>query len=570
MIGGDPPVAEGPNEAGGREDSAGGAINTFLIADVRGYTLFTQERGDEAAAKLAAKFAEIAAEGVETRGGSVIELRGDEALAVFASARQAIRAALDLQRRFANETEADPTLPLEVGIGLDAGEAVPVGTGYRGGALNLAARLCGMAGPGEVLASREVTHLARRIDGVRYEDSGAVQLKGLAEPVTVIRVVPDVGGPTAPAKRPPARRAPAPGRRPPWRRRWAAAAVAVVMIGGGVVAFTRLRSGDASVTACQVASGPLEDAAFSQGVYDGLTRAATDLDISVRAREVESYDDAPAALRTFVSQRCSLIVAMFSVQEETVAAARANPTQKFVIVDPFEPPQLPNLLGVTFDVEGAAFQAGYLAAGTTKSGKVATFGGLPIPTVIPYMDGFAAGVLKYNEDHGTDVDVLGWDPSTGSGSFISQADFAAFQNAERARQIADGFISRGADIIFPVAGAAGLGAGTASQEAGSETLLIGVDFDAFFQAPQFADLWLTSVRKRYDVAVKEVVRLVVNGTFEGGGFYHGTLGNGSVDLAPYHTFENRVSVTLRDELEALKTGIADGSISVDTAGYFTG
>ena len=68
-------------------------IRTFLIADVRGYTLFTQERGDEAAAKLAARFAGIAREVVEQHGGSVIELRGDEALAVFSSVRQAILAA---------------------------------------------------------------------------------------------------------------------------------------------------------------------------------------------------------------------------------------------------------------------------------------------------------------------------------------------------------------------------------------------------------------------------------------------------------------------------------------------
>src|SRR5687767_4316115 len=155
-----------PSDGAGRpppDDGVGSAIHTFLIADVRGYTLFTQERGDEAAAKLAARFAGVAREGVEGRGGSVIELRGDEALAVFTSARQAIRAALDLQERFVAESIADPDMLLPVGIGLDAGEAVPVETGYRGGALNLAARLCGQAGPGEVLASREVTH--READG---------------------------------------------------------------------------------------------------------------------------------------------------------------------------------------------------------------------------------------------------------------------------------------------------------------------------------------------------------------------------------------------------------------------
>jgi adenylate cyclase len=101
-------------------------IRTFLIADVRGYTLFSQERGDEAAAKLAAKFADIAREGVEARDGTLLELRGDEALCVFSSARQAIRAAVELQERFVKETLEQPELPLTVGIGLDAGEAVPV------------------------------------------------------------------------------------------------------------------------------------------------------------------------------------------------------------------------------------------------------------------------------------------------------------------------------------------------------------------------------------------------------------------------------------------------------------
>jgi class 3 adenylate cyclase/streptogramin lyase len=185
------------NEKDAPASSPDVGIRTFLIADVRGYTLFTQERGDEAAAKLAAKFATMARDGVEARGGEVIELRGDEALAVFTSPRQAIRAALDLQARFVEETLADPSVPLPVGIGLDAGEAVPVGGGYRGGALNLAARLCGLAGPGETLASQEVVHLARKVDGVRYVDRGQVRLRGLADPVRAIRVLPEGADPAA-------------------------------------------------------------------------------------------------------------------------------------------------------------------------------------------------------------------------------------------------------------------------------------------------------------------------------------------------------------------------------------
>ncbi len=181
-MGDDPGRPEAPEDA---------RIQTFLIADVRGYTLFTQQRGDEAAAKLAAKFARIAREIVQRRSGSVIELRGDEALAVFSSARQAVAAAVDLQERLVDETIDEPDLPMPVGIGLDAGEGVPLEGGYRGGALNLAARLCGQAGPGEILASRSVTHLARHIDGVRYVDRGKVQLKNLTEPVELVRIAPE-------------------------------------------------------------------------------------------------------------------------------------------------------------------------------------------------------------------------------------------------------------------------------------------------------------------------------------------------------------------------------------------
>ena len=133
---------------------------------------------------------------VEERGGSVIEFRGDEALAVFVSSRQAIVAAALLQDRFVEHTVADPSLPLPVGIGLDVGEAVQLETGYRGGALNLAARLCGTAGPGEILASQSVVHLAGKVDNVRYSDRGDLHLKGLADPVRVFRVISEAGDPS--------------------------------------------------------------------------------------------------------------------------------------------------------------------------------------------------------------------------------------------------------------------------------------------------------------------------------------------------------------------------------------
>jgi YVTN family beta-propeller protein len=257
------PASAGDLAAGGGGDGA--AIRTFLIADVRGYTLFTHERGDEAVAKLAAKFASLAREGVQARGGSVIELRGDEALAVFASPRQALRAAVELQARFVEETLADPVLPLGVGIGLDAGEAVAVEGGYRGGALNLAARLCGLAGPGEVLASQEVAHLARRVERIGYVDRGLVHLKGLAEPVRVIRVTPQGEDPArllTPRPAPPSSARPR-GRglralpaRLGWSG-WRLAAVGLAVVVAATTALAAVRTADRGPTVAAINANSL-------------------------------------------------------------------------------------------------------------------------------------------------------------------------------------------------------------------------------------------------------------------------------------------------------------------------
>ena len=166
------------------------AILAFLIADVRGYTHFTQDQGDEAAARLTTKFADLTRSVVERWDGRLIELRGDEALVVFGSARQALQAALEMQDRFIEATNADPDLPLAVGIGIDVGEAVALEEGYRGAALNRAARLCSMAGAGDVLVTTGLAYVAPKVDGIDYLGRGRVSLKGFTEPVDVLAVTP--------------------------------------------------------------------------------------------------------------------------------------------------------------------------------------------------------------------------------------------------------------------------------------------------------------------------------------------------------------------------------------------
>lgn len=164
------------------------AIFVFLIADIRGYTRFTQEHGDAAAARLTTRFSELAHSVAEQYDGRVVEIRGDEVLAVFASARQALLAAHTLQGRCHDEAAAHPDLPLAVGMGLDVGEAVKMEDGgYRGAALNRAARLCSLAGPGDVLVSTGIAHVAPQVDGVTYVHRGSEELKGIAGPTPILQ-----------------------------------------------------------------------------------------------------------------------------------------------------------------------------------------------------------------------------------------------------------------------------------------------------------------------------------------------------------------------------------------------
>ena len=171
-------------------DDATSLWRTFLIADIRGYTPFTRERGDAAAALLTKKFGELSLDAAEARNGAGIEERGDEFLAVFESSAQAVRAALEMQASYLEETAADPEFPLRVGIGIDAGEAVPVRDDYRGIALNMAARLCSIATAGQVLVTRTVTNAVEKLNGeVRFNERGRTSLKGFEQLVEVFEAV---------------------------------------------------------------------------------------------------------------------------------------------------------------------------------------------------------------------------------------------------------------------------------------------------------------------------------------------------------------------------------------------
>jgi basic membrane protein A len=315
-----------------------------------------------------------------------------------------------------------------------------------------------------------------------------------------------------------------------------------------------------SVLACQVTdTGGIDDRSFNQTSYKGMQDAEANLGAEIKVLESTSDADFEPNINAFVSQGCDLVVTVgFLLGDATLEAAQTHTDTKFAIVDYAYEETPDNLLGLTFATDQAAFLAGYVAASQTETGKVGTYGGINIPTVSIFMDGFLAGVRYHNQEKGTEVEVIGWDGSDGlfTGDFSSQ---------DKGRQVTDQLLNNGADIVMPVAGPVGLGSAAAMQEAG-EGRLIWVDTDGYVSAEQFGDLMLTSVVKGMDVAVEEAVSRVADGTFEGG-TYVGTLENDGVGIAPFHDYDGEVSDETKSELDTIRQGIIDGSISVDPADY---
>jgi basic membrane protein A and related proteins len=305
-------------------------------------------------------------------------------------------------------------------------------------------------------------------------------------------------------------------------------------------------------------AGGVDDRSFNETAWNGMVRAEEELGIETAVLESTAETDYEPNIQQFVDQECDLIVTVgFLLGEATQAAAEANPDQRFAIVDYTYEDDYDNLRELSFRTSEAAFLAGYVAAGVSETGTVGTYGGINIPTVSIFMDGFLAGVSYYNEENGTDVQVEGWDGSDGlfTGNFESQDD---------GRNVTDSLLQAGADIIMPVAGPVGLGTATALEDFGSGKM-IWVDTDGF-ESTQYGSLILTSVMKNMDVAVFDTVEAALNDQFEGG-MYEGTLDNDGVAIAPFHDFEGEVPQEVKDRLPELIDGIISGEISVDPADY---
>ncbi len=312
--------------------------------------------------------------------------------------------------------------------------------------------------------------------------------------------------------------------------------------------------------------GGFNDKSFNQSAKEGMDRAADELGVKAIEVESRSANDYKSNLENLVAEGCSFIVAVgFKLSADTVESALANPEVDYALIDDWADNDFdgttdaPNIKPLMFDTVQAAYLGGYAAAAwSAQAGvnSVGTVGGIKIPPVTIFMDGFVDGVAKYNEVKSASVATHGWNVGTQDGSFTDN-----FEANDVSKQAMQGILDQGVDVLLPVGGPIYQSAAAAINEGNSNALLIGVDSDLAVADPSVADLVLVSIMKRIDQAVYEATLQAAAGDYDVTP-YVGTLENEGVGLSSFHDFESQLPDGLLEELAELQEQIIDGSLEV--------
>jgi basic membrane protein A len=243
----------------------------------------------------------------------------------------------------------------------------------------------------------------------------------------------------------------------------------------------------------------------------------------------------------------------YTLSDAIKTSAAANPGIKYAIVD--DSSGAANVKGITFKTDENSFLIGYLAAGMSKTGKVATYGGIQLPTVTIFMDGYARGVEYYNDVKSKDVQVLGWNTATKTGTFLG-----SFVDSTKALATSIGFEQQGADVIFPVSG--GMQEVTAGNSVKSKkSSVIWVDAAVMATGAKFASVTPVSALKGLNEGVLATVKEAFDGKFKNTA-YVGTLKNKGVGYLITPSWSKKIPASLQKEVRDLGTDIAGGWVPV--------
>lgn len=335
----------------------------------------------------------------------------------------------------------------------------------------------------------------------------------------------------------------------------------------GAAAATDNNNGG-SFKACMVSdAGGFNDKSFNESGKNGLDKAVADLSIQSAVAESSKNSDFTPNLNAMVTSKCNIIIGVgFLMGNAMGESALANKDTNFALVDaPLskdnKPIEVPNGKPLIFDTVTAAYLAGYAAASVSKSGILATYLGMNIPTTAIFADGFVDGVARYNKDFNKNVKVLGWDKEAQTGANVGN-----FDDIAKGKTFTEKFIEQGADVILPVAGPIGLGTLQAVKEAnknGKEVAVVWVDADGVLTNPDYKDIIITSIMKQIGEAVYASIQESKDGKFTNAP-YVGTLENKGVDIAPFHEFESKIPDEVKANLKQIRADIISGKLKVES------
>lgn len=293
----------------------------------------------------------------------------------------------------------------------------------------------------------------------------------------------------------------------------------------------------------------------NQQALDGLARAERELEVATTSAVAAGGEQANQ-VQSLIDRNCRVVIGVGSALTDAIsAAARANPQIRFALLDA-TPTSVPtNLRPVLFDTHESAFLAGYLAASQSATGTVGVFGGLAVPAVTVYMDGFVQGVSHYNEQKGRQIEVVGWNLDTQQGTFV-ESPSSPWNDPQAGRAAATSLTDRGADVVLAVAGQSGVGALEWAQA--SNLRVIWSDTNGCQTQAQYCDQLIGSVVKNRGTAVFELISAEQQGRGSAGVFT-AELRNGGTELVPAGS---EFGPELAAELDSVANGITDGTIKV--------
>jgi basic membrane protein A and related proteins len=287
--------------------------------------------------------------------------------------------------------------------------------------------------------------------------------------------------------------------------------------------------------------GGRDDKSFNSAAYRGTTEAVKDFGIELK--DVESPDDSAfePALRRFAERGYRLVIAVGFIQAEAVKKVSAEfPNTHFAIVDGVV--EQPNVASLMFAEHEGSFLVGYLAGLLSKTNKVGFIGGMDIALIRRFELGFEAGVKAANSKAELAKNYVGVTSS-------------AWANPARGKELALSQYGRGVDVIFHAAGATGMGVFDAAEE--KSAFAIGVDSNQNAIKPGRI---ATSMLKRVDTAVYNIIKDEVEGRFSGGTRYFGLKDKG-VDYS-IDEHNEKIIEPFRAKLEEMREKIIKGEIKV--------